>query len=175
MAQQKTCTKCGETKPLDQFPRAARNRDGIDSWCRACHTEASRHHRQANRARTNEATRRWRQENPERQREASRQWRDENLERCREVDRERNQKNRAAVFDHYGWSCACCGTADAPAIDHVNGGGEAHRRELGTKGGSGMYNWLIRSGFPEGYQTLCQPRNNSKRDGDRCRLDHAAA
>ncbi len=36
-----------------------------------------------------------------------------------------------------------------------------------------MYRWLIRNGFPEGFQTLCMPCNSSKRDGDRCRLGHA--
>jgi hypothetical protein len=76
------------------------------------------------------------------------------------------------VFDHYGSSCRCCGSTERLTIDHINGGGEDHRRELGTKGGSGMYRWLIASSFPEGYQTLCMPCNRSKSAGERCRLDH---
>lgn len=32
----KRCTKCGEEKPLEQFPRAKQNRDGLSSWCRQC-------------------------------------------------------------------------------------------------------------------------------------------
>lgn len=32
----KRCTKCGEEKPLEQFPDAADKRDGKSSWCRRC-------------------------------------------------------------------------------------------------------------------------------------------
>lgn len=33
---EKTCTKCGATRPMDEFPRAKQRRDGRDSHCRAC-------------------------------------------------------------------------------------------------------------------------------------------
>ena len=45
----KTCTKCGETKQASEF-RPGRCRDGLSSWCSACH---------------NAATRAWRERNPE--------------------------------------------------------------------------------------------------------------
>ncbi len=32
----KTCTHCGETKPLDQFPPRRRGEPRLQSWCRAC-------------------------------------------------------------------------------------------------------------------------------------------
>jgi hypothetical protein len=32
----KTCTKCGATKPLDNFPNEARRSDGKYPWCRPC-------------------------------------------------------------------------------------------------------------------------------------------
>src|SRR4051812_10020332 len=32
----KTCTLCGETKPLDQFHRRARSQDGHQAHCKAC-------------------------------------------------------------------------------------------------------------------------------------------
>ena len=32
----KTCTKCGITKPLDQFPPRRRGESRLQSWCRAC-------------------------------------------------------------------------------------------------------------------------------------------
>jgi len=38
----KTCRKCGETKPADEFPRQPARRDGLSSWCKACHAEACR-------------------------------------------------------------------------------------------------------------------------------------
>jgi hypothetical protein len=85
---------------------------------------------------------------------------------------------RVQVFDHYGWTCACCGTAERPSIDHVNGGGREHREEvLGDPIANTyvFYRWLIANGFPEGFQTLCRPCNASKGPSKRCRLDHAKA
>jgi hypothetical protein len=32
----KTCTRCGETKPFDQFPPRRRGQPRLQSWCRAC-------------------------------------------------------------------------------------------------------------------------------------------
>ena len=84
---------------------------------------------------------------------------------------------RAAVLGRYGNRCACCGTTDDLTIDHVGGGGQAHRIALfgrSDTGSAAFYRWLIAQGFPPGYQTLCRPCNASKFDGEACRLDHAA-
>lgn len=35
-----------------------------------------------------------------------------------------------------------------------------------------MYRWLIKNGFPEGFQTLCWPCNRSKGNRQVCQLDH---
>ena len=32
----KACTRCGDVKPLNDFPRDRRRRDGRQSWCREC-------------------------------------------------------------------------------------------------------------------------------------------
>lgn len=80
---------------------------------------------------------------------------------------------RQQVFDHYGWTCACCDTAERLTIDHVNGGGTEHRKEIGLKndaGGDKFYRWLVKNNFPEGFQTLCGPCNSSKFDGEHCRM-----
>jgi hypothetical protein len=84
----------------------------------------------------------------------------------------RQVRERRRVFAHYGTSCACCGTGDRLTIDHVNGDGAEHRREMGNRGGSHTYHWLVMNGFPPGFQTLCDPCNLSKDRGPACRLDH---
>jgi hypothetical protein len=61
---------------------------------------------------------------------------------------------RELVFDHYGRSCACCGSTRVLHIDHIGGGGCAHRREL-KKQGIRFYDWLVKNGLPAGYRTLC--------------------
>lgn len=35
----KQCTKCNETKPMDQFAKNKGNKSGIHSWCKPCMTE----------------------------------------------------------------------------------------------------------------------------------------
>ncbi len=112
-------------------------------------------------------------------REARLEWQRQYREANREVLRARvaasEAKPRAAVFAHYGTACACCGTTGRLTIDHVNGGGAEHREQLfGTarKGGTPFYRWLIRQGFPDGYQVLCAACNASKQTGERCRINH---
>ena len=35
----KKCTKCGEDKPYSAFPKNKTRKDGIGSWCKACHNK----------------------------------------------------------------------------------------------------------------------------------------
>lgn len=34
---EKTCSKCGKKKPIDQFYRQSSSKDGHHSWCKRCH------------------------------------------------------------------------------------------------------------------------------------------
>lgn len=71
-------------------------------------------------------------------------------------DKENRQKLRDNVFAHYGgYCCACCGetTPEFLSIDHVNGRGNQHRRQVGS--GGTFYNWLRRNNFPPGFRVLC--------------------
>lgn len=47
----KACTKCGETKPLDEYHREKRTRDGRVSHCKACVSAARAEYYTANRER----------------------------------------------------------------------------------------------------------------------------
>lgn len=72
-------------------------------------------------------------------------------------DPERRQRFKRMVFDHYGWKCACCGETmvECLSIDHIKQDGAKHREEIGSK----LYYWLVKEGFPEGFQTLCRNCN----------------
>ena len=75
---------------------------------------------------------------------------------------------REAVLDHYGRRCACCGEAQVVflTVDHVNNDGAEHRK---TVHASGIYRWLLRRGFPPGFQILCFNCNCGKqRNGGTC-------
>lgn len=51
-------------------------------------------------------------------------------------------------------ACARCQFSDirALSIDHINGDGAKHRKEIG---GGRIYRWLLKQDFPEGFQVLC--------------------
>lgn len=53
----KTCRRCGETKPPDQLKRDARNGDGYSSFCKKCHSAATRAWQAANPDKLNAARR----------------------------------------------------------------------------------------------------------------------
>lgn len=61
------------------------------------------------------------------------------------------------VFDHYGNVCVCCGEDNLAflSVDHIDGQGGKHRKEIGKSSGIGFYTWLKKNNFPKGFQTLC--------------------
>lgn len=72
------------------------------------------------------------------------------------------------ILTVYGARCACCGEAEPKflTIDHVNGGGEKHRKEIGRYR---VLTEIIRAGFPSDYQILCWNCNCGKsRNGGVC-------
>lgn len=90
--------------------------------------------------------------------------------KCKDCERALREELRTKVFAHYGEMCACCGSAELLTIDHIHGGGNAHRRGTSLKGGWITYRWLVKNDFPRGFQTLCQPCNDSKGEGEICLL-----
>jgi hypothetical protein len=72
-------------------------------------------------------------------------------------------------FSHYSdtISCACCNCSDIEvlSIDHINGGGRNHLKELGISGGYNFYGWLKKNDYPSGYQILCLNCNSAKSHG----------
>lgn len=84
---------------------------------------------------------------------------------CFERLREKRLRLKDEVFGAYGgYVCRWCGTTDRTVlvIDHVHNDGAEHRRQIGT---GGLYSWLKRSGFPEGFQVLCYNDNIRKARG----------
>ena len=57
-------------------------------------------------------------------------------------------------------------------LDHINNDGAEHRREIHgrqTAAGYQTYRWLMRNGFPPGFQVLCANCNHGKRmNGGTC-------
>lgn len=96
--------------------------------------------------------------NNDTKREYCRQYRAANREKIKQAKLE---KRRICLLA-YGGKCVCCGEDrfEFLSFDHVNGGGNEHRRQV--HGGSGFVDWIYRNGFPSTLQVLCHNCNMAK-------------
>ena len=71
--------------------------------------------------------------------------------------------DRAAVVEHYGSKCACVGCNEKRveflAFDHIEGGGNAHRRTLSKMDLRDFARWIIKNNFPSSIRLLCHNCN----------------
>ena len=122
----KICRICQVEKSDTEFYRDRRASSGLWSVCKMCSDE--RHKR----------------------------YYIEHREKCREYGRNFVQHLKLKALLHYlngEIKCAHCGFNDirALSIDHINGGGHSHTKNLTET----LYNWLRRNKYPEGFQVLC--------------------
>ncbi len=90
----------------------------------------------------------------------------DNHARYNESKRKKRMEQRRQVISHYGGACVCCDLDDMDvlSIDHVNGGGTAHRKLIGDSSYQ-MYKWIIENNYPEDFQVLCMNCNLAKSQG----------
>ena len=98
--------------------------------------------------------------------EYQRQYVKNNRIKINRIHRNYTRKLRLQVLAHYSngsMACLKCGETREPclAIDHINGDGAKHRKEIGT-GSAKFYGWLKRNGYPDGFQVLCYNCNICK-------------
>jgi hypothetical protein len=98
--------------------------------------------------------------------ERTMRWRKANPEWVKAYDRKLHARDRAAVLDHYGNACACCGemTPEFLTVDHINDDGAEHRRAGVTR----IYRWLVKNNYPDGFQLLCWNCNAAKQFSNGC-------
>jgi len=99
-------------------------------------------------------------------------WRVENRDKLVHYQQRYKIKLRKACLEFYGGSpprCGCCGerTYEFLSIDHIDGGGNKHRREIGGSG-TAFYRWLVKNAFPKGFQVLCYNCNFAKGHNGTC-------
>ena len=85
------------------------------------------------------------------------------IDKVNQAQRDYCQKIKKEVIKIYGGKCICCGETHIEflTIDHINGGGTAHRKKL-HGGGIKVYNWLRKNNFPKEFQVLCMNCNFAK-------------
>jgi len=82
------------------------------------------------------------------------------------------------VISHYSRGrnrCECCGESHIEflTLDHVNGDGNKHRREIKRASGQPFYRWLKQNGFPNDppLRVLCHNCNTAKGVYGKCPHD----
>jgi len=149
------CRVCLETLSLDSF--AIRSDGGTRRLdCKECRSKAEVVRRQAKRI-----------NDPE--------WHSREKEKGRKYQTTKNRESKLRVFQHYSKlhngsdvpRCACCGVVDMEflTLDHIDKNGREHRAEVEAQGfakGAGMYLWIEKNGYPEGFRVLCWNCNCSR-------------
>lgn len=156
----KTCTRCRAEKPVSDFAKDVSRKDSLHPYCRQCKRDDYQAYskRDGMKERKKAYGERWRAANKGTEKFAA---------MLRKSQKSYRRALRARVLLAYGGerpACACCGESivEFLAIDHIHGGGNAHRRSIGSNCGASIYKWLERNGFPDGFQILCHNCNFAK-------------
>lgn len=92
-------------------------------------------------------------------------------EKARAAKRASYEKLKTDVIEGYGGKCACCGETERAflVLDHIDGGGNAHRASFGPKGVTQyVYREVRKMGYPPEFQILCANCNLAKERPDGC-------
>ena len=127
MANDKVCTKCKKSKPIDLFHRNISSKDGYEGWCKDCKTL-------------------YKKENQETINENK-----------RKIDHLIKEEVFTYYSGNNKPKCQLCPYDDIRALtlDHINNNGAIHRRENKSMSGIVLYRQLKKDGYPKGYQVLC--------------------
>ena len=135
------------------FGANKRSKDGLSYVCRPCHNEQTREsHKKAY----------WK--NPQKHRERSAEWIKKNYSKAQKMwqisGKKYIERERLVAIKKYGGKCACCGETEVKflSFDHINGGGNKHRKLIGGK----VVRWLKRNNYPKDIQILCHNCNLAK-------------
>lgn len=170
----KICTSCKQNRPFLAFAKHSKNKDGLQNMCRVC----SKQYRERNKEKLQaydkekykkyqehikERVRNYREQNLDKVIACDTRYRKNNREKLRLYDVSRHRALKREVLNAYGHKCVCCGEDrfEFLTIDHINGGGGQHRKEVGS--GQKFYKWLKAQGFPQAeFQVLCANCNSAK-------------
>lgn len=148
------CPRCGKVKSIDDFYKIQTRPKGISHKCKQCISELNK---TPNYKKTRSA---YIQKNVSKYKQWQKQWDARHPIQRKEIDRRSRLRRKQKVIKHYGGQCSCCGEKilDFLAIDHINGGGTQERNKL-KMGGNGIYLYIIRENFPQGFRVLCHNCN----------------
>lgn len=148
----KVCTLCEEPLPNSSFGKIRKGSSKVRARCKECCRRLLTAWKNSN----PHSIRRYYEKYKGRRKERRRQ----NFAKERAYQKAFRERTRNKVFDHYGRECCCCGETERKflSIDHENGGGRRHLREINGS----LYLWLVVNNFPSGFQTMCHNCNHGR-------------
>ena len=122
MSDMKRCPACGVEKPLDEFHRSKRSRDGRGFYCKDCSCAKTRAWNAAHRELARSSVRAWQSAHPEYSTLSSRKQRAARPEHYRAQAREGHLRRKYglsldAVEAMYRMQRGCCALCDRPMAD----------------------------------------------------------
>lgn len=117
----KTCLKCGEEKPLDNFSRDKSAKDGLQHYCQPCGRAENKL---------------WREKNPEKRRTDHRRWGQKNPEKILNTRLQCLYGISLSSFIQMAIAqnaqCAICGTQGKLCVDHDHKTGKVRKLICGS-------------------------------------------
>lgn len=113
----------------------------------------------------------WQSENKAKVKEYKKKYKKGNVPNTLKYEKGVRIKLKLEIINEYGGACQCCGENEPRflAIDHINGNGSEHRKEIGIKGGYRFYLWLKENKYPkDNFQLLCMNCNFAKGKNGTC-------
>jgi hypothetical protein len=158
------CDCCKEELPIDRFHRNGSKKDGYHATCKTCKSLQDKKYRDNNKDKLKIKKHEYYLKNREATIKRTTAYMHRNRDKARIWSTRVKNKVKTIVFSHYcdkgKITCQHCNKVEdlrILSIDHINGNGNKHRKEIGigNKGGYNFYRWLKRNGYPEGFQVLC--------------------
>lgn len=90
----KKCTCCGQVKPISEFSKKSRNKDGLDTNCKSCRNAKNKKYRDENKEKFNAKRKEYYQENREHILEQKKKYTDSHKQEKAEYDKVYRQQNK---------------------------------------------------------------------------------
>jgi hypothetical protein len=156
----KICCVCKYSLSFAMFGNNRSEEDGLSLVCRECKRKLNKKYQQDNKDKIIAKKHEYYLRNKDQIIEKTSNYSKNNKTKCNAYSKATRVRLKTEVFSHYcGGDIKCNGCDERElellTIDHINGGGNKHRKLTGMKTGKHCYGWLKRNHYPNGFQVLC--------------------
>lgn len=93
----KQCSKCNETKPIDDFHKSKSNKDGLNIYCKICKSSLDKQYRELNQDKIKQGKKKYYNENKESIAITKKEYQQKNKESTKQYQKEYREKNKESL------------------------------------------------------------------------------